>query len=99
MDKARLDAVVELIKKLTGREVALVPPSPYFVSAPAKPEPVKTDVELTVVNDVEIPQDDRRQPLTIDINEVIRNGTSKRMRLSNEPGIGLKLQPELDVEL
>lgn len=98
MHEARLAATVALIKKLTGRDVKLVPPSPYLVSGPVQAQ--VAPVEITVPEPPKPPpSDDPDRPVTVDITEVVKRGTSARMRLTNgEPGTFL-LQPELDVTI
>ncbi len=93
---ARLSAVVELIKKLTGRDVKLVPPSPYLVSGPVRPEPVTVEVAKLELADV---GDGADEPIEVDITEVIERGTSARMRLSDGEHGALRLRPDLDLAM
>lgn len=90
--------MVELIKNLTGRDVKLVPPSPYLVSGPVRPEPVTVEF-VAAERPVRKREDSADEPVQVDISEVIERGTTPRMRLSGgEPGT-LVLQPELNVAL
>ena len=96
----RLRAVVEMIKRLTGRDVELVPPSPYLVSGPSRPEPV----ELKVVDHKpRTPRSskpvDAAKPVRVDITDVVERGTSPRMQLVAAPDGALSLHPELDIDV
>lgn len=96
--QARLTAVVELIKKLTGRDVELVPPSPYLVSGPARPEPVTIEY-VAAHTPKAVRERSKPEPVRVDITEVLERGTTPRMRLTDSAAGTLVLQPELDVTL
>jgi hypothetical protein len=94
-NQARLAAVVELIKAPTGRDVELVPPAPYLVSAPAPSVPV----ELATPPPPPPPPRDDTRPVRVDITDVLDRGTSRTMRLRDDGRGGYSLHPELDVTL
>lgn len=101
-NQARLQAIVELIKSLTGRDVELVPPSPYFTSGPAmpKPAPKPAPVELTLPQRPWGSADQpTHQPIKVDITDVLRRGTTPHMRLHADDQGQLALFPDLIVEL
>lgn len=112
LDVARLSAVVELIRTLTGREVKLVPPAAYFMSPPgpaSSPTPAESPrvtpaahrrvrPELVVATGIN-PEGPETDPLEVDISQLLRDGTSDRMVLGERPSGGLMLVPGIDLEL
>lgn len=95
---ARLNAVVDLIASLTGREVKLVPPTAYLVSAPggrAATPPVELLAPLGLAGQL------REEPgtLEVDITSVLRTGTAERMLLDQSTVGKLQLRAAIDVEL
>lgn len=96
----RLQAVVEMIKRLTGRDVKFVPPSPYFVSGPPRPEPVELQLATLPPRAPErsVP-DDPETPVTVDITDVVERGTTPRMRLVSGGDGTLSLHPELNIDV
>lgn len=95
---SRLAMVVEMIRNLTGREVKLVPPTAYLVSAPSHPAPAPP-VELVVPAEITVPHAPAHVPLEVGIASILRTGTSARMTLSQGPAGGLELHAALDVDL
>lgn len=95
--RARLEHLVRLIERMTGRDIRLVPPTTYLVSAPNRPEPVS--VELVRPPGPSTSPDPDTEPLAVDITPVLRHGTTARLRLVQDATAGLVLHPELDVEL
>lgn len=95
---ARLNAVVDMIARLTGRQVKLVPPTAYLVSAPAGVEPVQA-VELLAPQGLASQLQGQPGTLEVDITSVLRTGTAQRMRLDQQPAAQLQLRAALDVDL
>lgn len=91
--------VIELIKRITGREVLMVPPTAYFVSAPpprvAPPKPV----EVVVAADIPSKADDEGGPLVLDVSAVMREGGSDRMILGSNDDGNLALFRGVNLEL
>lgn len=98
LNAARLNAVVDMIAKLTGRQVKLVPPTAYLVSAPAGPEPIKS-VELLAPLGLASQLREEPGTLEVDITSVLRSGTAERMLLDQKTTGQLQLRAALDVEL
>lgn len=96
---ARLEAIVEMIRGLTGRDVEFVPPAPYIVSGPARPEPVELDVVTRPRRETDEPEsDDPAAPVRVDITDVVERGTTPRMQLVTDADGSLSLHPQLDIE-
>jgi hypothetical protein len=98
VNQARMDAVVDLIASLTGREVKLVPPTAYLVSAPTArnaTEPVELLAPLGLAGQL------KEEPgtLEVDITSVLRTGTAERMLLDQSTVGKLQLRSAVDVEL
>lgn len=98
VNAARMNAVVDLIASLTGRQVKLVPPSAYLVSAPSGSHlfaPVELLAPIGLANDLQ----QSSGPLEIDITSVLRTGTAERMLLDQKPTGNLQLRAAVDVEI
>ncbi|MEM9746852.1 MAG: hypothetical protein AAF945_09175 [Actinomycetota bacterium] len=96
---ARLEAIVEMIRRLTGRDVEFVPPAPYIVSGPARPEPVELDVVTRRRREMdESEPDESSTPVRVDITDVVERGTTPRMQLVTDTDGSLSLHPQLDIE-
>ena len=98
MNTARLNAVRDLIASLTGREVILVPPSAYFVSAPTHAEAV-APVELLAPMGLAGQLKEEAGPVEVDITSVLRTGTAERMLLEHKAVGQLQLRAAVDLEL
>lgn len=87
-----------MIEHLTGRQVKLVPPTAYLVSASSKPA-VATPVELSHPSDLSALQGAAKGSLEVDISSVLSTGTASRMVLSTNQVGGLDLRAAVDVSL
>jgi hypothetical protein len=98
LDAGRLSALVDLISTLTGRQVKLVPPTAYFVSAPSGsklfPE-VELDAPVGLMQHLAA----EPGPLEVHIESVLRSGTAHRMLLTPNAAGQIELFSALDVEL
>lgn len=94
----RLSAVVDLIAKLTGREVKLVPPTAYLVSAPSGAV-LFAPVELVAPTGLAGELRHGAGPLEVDITSLLRTGTAERMLLDRQPTGDLQLRAAVDIEI
>lgn len=99
VDRSRLSEFARLLERITGRQIELVPPFTYLVSAPPAPEPEpERDVELVVPPDFAVDQHGS-EPLVVDISAVLRRGTADRMVLHRGQDGGFALLPPLDLAI
>ena len=94
--------VVRMIEHLTGRQVKLVPPTAYLVSAAPARASQRTGVEVALAADVPTPRHeagDAEEPLIVDVSAVVREGTSERMILGAGEHGGLALFSGVNVAL
>ncbi len=98
-DQSRLSMVVRMIEHITGRQVKLVPPTAYLVSAATAKTPQGPPVEVAVTADVEAGSEPTEEPLVVDVSAVLREGTSERMILGEGDQGGLALFSGLNVVL
>ena len=88
----------DLIATMTGREVKLVPPAAYLVSAPEGAQ-IFAPVELFAPMGLAGQLQRQSGPVTVDITSVLRSGTADRMLLDQNVAGALQLRPAVDVEL
>ncbi len=98
-DNSRLLMVVGLIERLTGREVRLVPPTAYIVTAPSTPAPPPPAVEIVVATDLTFDRDPPGSELVVDVTELMHDGLSNRVILGTNPQGGLALFSGVNLEL
>ncbi len=87
-----------MIAHLTGREVKLVPPTAYLVSASTKPQ-AAASVELVHAADLPAQLGSAAGPLEVEITSVLHTGTASRMVVSSDHSGGLVLHAAVNVEL
>lgn len=96
---SRLSMVVELIQRITGREVRMVPPAAYFVSAPPLEQPDREPPELVVVADLTKVTGEREDPMVVDVSAVLGRSTTERLILDIDEGGRAALFPGLSLQL
>lgn len=95
---SRLSAIVDMISRVTGRQVKLVPPTAYLVSAPSGSHPLP-EVELDAPAGLMQELAAEPGPLEVNIASVLRTGTTDRMLLAPNLGGILELRAAVDLEI
>lgn len=98
-DDPRVMRVIELIKRISGREVRMVPPTAYFVSAPPSPHVESKPVEVVIAAEIPDDEEPSTEPIVVDVSAVLRDGASDRMILGKNGHGDLALFPGLNLEL
>lgn len=88
-----------MIEHITGRQVKLVPPSAYFVSAPAPRHPERPAVEVAVATDITARRRPSAGPLIVDVSAVMDEGEPDRMILATGAEGQLALFAGVNLEL